>query len=189
MGVSMKPGATALTVMLREAISMAMALVRPIRPAFCGDVIGLAGVAHLRDDGGDIDDAAGAGAHHGGERLLDAEMGAGQIGSNDASQSSSFHTKREAVAGDCGVVHENIQTPYFSMTCLKPAFNLFGVGSSIFYGDGFTTRGTKFLPLARRVFLRCARHGNFCAGWGDSQGGVAANAWRLRLPGRLCLSD
>src|SRR6202007_2715188 len=33
-GVSMKPGATALTVILREAISMAMAFVRPMMPAF-----------------------------------------------------------------------------------------------------------------------------------------------------------
>src|SRR5215469_5304266 len=33
MGVSMKPGATAFTVMFREAISIAMALVNPIRPA------------------------------------------------------------------------------------------------------------------------------------------------------------
>ena len=32
-GVSMKPGAMAFTVMLREAISIAMALVSPIRPA------------------------------------------------------------------------------------------------------------------------------------------------------------
>src|SRR5881628_1251569 len=34
MGVLMKPGATAFTVMLREEISMAMAFVRPIRPPF-----------------------------------------------------------------------------------------------------------------------------------------------------------
>jgi len=33
-GVAIKPGATAFTVMPREAISMAIALVRPIRPAF-----------------------------------------------------------------------------------------------------------------------------------------------------------
>ena len=33
-GVSMNPGATAFTVMLREAISMATAFVRPMSPAF-----------------------------------------------------------------------------------------------------------------------------------------------------------
>ena len=34
MAVSMKPGATALTVMLREATSRATDMVRPISPAF-----------------------------------------------------------------------------------------------------------------------------------------------------------
>src|SRR5580692_11534780 len=81
MGVAMKPGATAFTVILREAISMAMALVRPTKPALA-DVVCLAGVAHLRHDTGYVDDAACAGAHHGGKGLLDTQVRASKICAN-----------------------------------------------------------------------------------------------------------
>jgi len=44
MSVSMRPGAMALTVMLREPISRAVVLVRPMRAGLGGGVVGLTGV-------------------------------------------------------------------------------------------------------------------------------------------------
>ena len=50
MSVAMKPGATALTVMLRRATSAATVLVMPIEPGLRGGVVGLAGVGLQADD-------------------------------------------------------------------------------------------------------------------------------------------
>jgi len=110
MGVSMKPGATALTVMLREAISMAIAFVRADqaglllrrnspgqRCPFCATTEAILMMRPAR------------------ARIMVAsacwmQKVAPVIRSNDDFPVVLLHTKREAVAGDCGVVHENIQT-------------------------------------------------------------------------------
>ena len=70
MSVSMKPGATAFTVMLRLAISCASDLVRPIRSGLRRHVVGLAGIAGLADHRRDVDDAAPALLHHAVQHLL-----------------------------------------------------------------------------------------------------------------------
>ena len=60
MAVSMKPGATAFTVMPREANSLATDFVMAINPTLGGGVVGLTGVAHQPDDRGDVNDASAA---------------------------------------------------------------------------------------------------------------------------------
>jgi len=72
-GETMKPGATAFTVMLREATSTAIARRQPDQAGLRGDVIGLAGVTSFGDDGGHVNDAAIALAQHEAERLLNRE--------------------------------------------------------------------------------------------------------------------
>jgi len=79
MGVSINPGATAFTVMFLEAIFYGDGFGKADQTGFTGDVVGLASVAHFRHDTGDVDDAAGAGAHHDRQRLLGAKVGPSQI--------------------------------------------------------------------------------------------------------------
>ena len=64
MSVSIRPGATAFTVTPRRATSAATVLVKAIRPALGGRVVGLAGVGAQADDRGDVDDPPAAGADH-----------------------------------------------------------------------------------------------------------------------------
>src|SRR2546429_499096 len=73
-----------------------------------------------RDDRSNIDNAASARAHHGSKSLLDAQVGTGQVRSNDGFPVVLLHTQRQAVARDGGVVHENIQAAEFLDYLLEP---------------------------------------------------------------------
>ena len=88
--VSMYPGATAFTVMLRLASSRARLLVRPMSPAFAAGVVHLARVAHHARHGRDVHDAAGtAGAAWPGRRPGQPVDGLKFV-SRTSSQSSCF---------------------------------------------------------------------------------------------------
>ena len=64
MSVVMKPGATALTVMFREASSRATVRVNPITPGLARRVVRLTRVAHQARHAGDVDDPAVPLPHH-----------------------------------------------------------------------------------------------------------------------------
>src|SRR5277367_6431127 len=135
MGVSMKPGATAFTVMLREATSTAMARVRPIS---------LAGVAGLRDYRADINDAAGALLEHRAESLLNAEMRAGEVGAQHSVPVFELHAQGESVAGDGGVVHQNVELAEFRENLLEGGFYLRGIGYVQWHGQRAAACGFDF---------------------------------------------
>src|SRR6266852_579902 len=141
-----------------------------------GDVIDLACVAHLRDDGGDVDDASSAGPHHDGKRLLDAEMSAGEIGAEDGVPVVGFHADSEAVAGDGGVVDEDVEAREFFEDGLEADFDLVEVGDVHFDSEGFPALSGELLDEGGEFFFVARGDGDLGAGFGEGQGGVAANA-------------
>ncbi len=113
MAVSMKPGATALQVMLRELTSRAMAMVSPISPALrkrhsfaCPKSL-----AHLTENTGDVDDASPALFEHGADDLLNAEIGGGQVRLQNGIPVGTLHSHHELIAGDAGVVDQDVDLP------------------------------------------------------------------------------
>ena len=75
---------------------------------FGGGVVGLAGLASFADDGRDVDDAAPAGFEHGLHAGLGYEEGAGEVGGEDVVPVFALHAEGKGVAGDAGVVDEDI---------------------------------------------------------------------------------
>ena len=106
--VAIGPGATTLTVMLREANSRASERARPDEAGLRRRVVGLAGLAGGADDRRDEDDAAPAGPHH----LLHGPLGdaeaAGEVGVDHAREVVVVHAQHEHVVGDAGVGHQHL---------------------------------------------------------------------------------
>ena len=75
---------------------------------FGGGVVRLAGLAGFADDGGDVDDAAPAVFDHLGHDGLSHEEGSGEIGREDVVPVFALHAHGEDVAGDSGVVDEDV---------------------------------------------------------------------------------
>ena len=80
MSVSIRPGATALTVTPRRATSAATRLGEADQAGLRGRVVGLAGVGPQADDRGDVDDAPEAGAQHRPQRAAGEPEGGGEVG-------------------------------------------------------------------------------------------------------------
>src|SRR5262249_4269265 len=71
-------------------------------------IIRLTGGARLADDARDVHDAAPAVTHHAGQNLLDTTKCAIQINVEHEVPVGGFHTHGQAVAGDAGVVHQDV---------------------------------------------------------------------------------
>ena len=71
------------------------------------------------------------------ERLLDAEVRAGEIGAHDGVPIVGLHAHGQAVAGDGGVVDQNVELAEFFEDLLEAGFDLFAVGDVHFHGEGF----------------------------------------------------
>src|SRR6266851_620230 len=99
---------------------------------FCGDIIGLAGIARLGYHRADVDDAARAGFHHRRQSLLDAEMRAGEIGAQDYFQSSGFMRMARPSRVVAALLTRISRRPNFSRTRLKPALTCSASDTSIF---------------------------------------------------------
>ena len=113
MSVSMKPGAMALTVMLRLAISWASDLVKSDQAGLRRYVIRLAGIAGFAHDRRDVDDAAPALLHHALHHLLNREKRAGEVGREHRVPIVLLHAQRQAVLGYGGVVHQDVDRAGF----------------------------------------------------------------------------
>ena len=75
---------------------------------FGGGVVGLAGLTGFADDRGDVDDAAPAVFDHLGHDGLGKEKGPGEVGGEDVVPVLALHAEGEDVAGDAGVVDEDV---------------------------------------------------------------------------------
>jgi hypothetical protein len=96
MSVSMKPGATALTVMFEQ-------------PALRRGVVGLADVAPLADDRRDVHDPAVVVLDHVRQRGLGHEEGAREVDREDLVPVLVVHLEHRLVDRDAGVVDEHVE--------------------------------------------------------------------------------
>ena len=107
MSVSMKPGATALTVMLRVASSRARALVKPIRPGLGRGIVHLAGIADRADHRADIDDAPAPLLEHAPQADLGETEHRGEIDVQRLLPFLALHAQNQRITCDAGVVDQD----------------------------------------------------------------------------------
>ena len=107
MSVSMKPGATALTVMPREASSLARDLVNPSSACLRRGVIGLSGIAGHAHDRGQVHDPPAARLHHLPHAGPGQAIHRGEIRGDDHVPVLGLHAQQQRVARDGGVVHQD----------------------------------------------------------------------------------
>ena len=105
--VSTKPGATALQVIDRLASSRAVALVRPMSPAFAASSWPGPSGRPARHRG-DVDDPAALGLEHRPGHGLDHVEGAEQVRLEDLAPVLDRHPHDQVVAGDAGVVDQDV---------------------------------------------------------------------------------
>ncbi len=111
MSVVMKPGATTLTVMLRLASSRARVLVKSDQAGFARGVIGLACIAARPATEAILMMRPAALPDHGAHDALDEIEGALEVGVDDDVPILLAHAHGQAVAGETGVVDQNIDAP------------------------------------------------------------------------------
>src|SRR5258708_2617102 len=128
---------------------------------FRGDVVVLPSVAAFGDDGRDVDDAAGAGFHHRRQHLLDADVRARKIGSDDRVPIVRLHAHGQTVAGDGGVVDEDIDFAEFFEDGFKAGLDLIDIGDVHLDGERFATLDDDFLNTFGELLFIASGDGNF----------------------------
>ena len=91
------------------------------------------------------------------------EMCAGQVSPDHCFPVFQLHAHGEAVAGDGGVVDQDIELAEFFENLLKAGFDLFGVGDVDFYGQSFAARGSDFADEQGQLFFVARGYGHFRA--------------------------
>ena len=104
MSVSIKPGATQLTVIWRDPISQASERVNPSMPAFACRIVGLSGIAHRCDYWGDIDNATLPRFHHAFYGAFTGAKHRGQIHVEHALPGIVIHPHEQTILGNTGIV-------------------------------------------------------------------------------------
>ena len=128
MSVSMKPGATTLTVMLRDAYSRAIELGRAEERRLGRGVGRLPDVAHLADDARHEDDPAPAAAHHAPARGAGAGDGAADVGRPELLEVLVLEAQEQAVDGDAGVGDEDVELAVALDDAVDRGVDRLGVG-------------------------------------------------------------
>ena len=91
-------------------------------------------------------------SHHRAQRLLNAQMRAGEIRAQHGVPVVGFHAHGEPVARDGGVVDENIEPAEFLEDLLESGFHLLGVGNVHLYGQSRAARAFDFCNQRRKLF-------------------------------------
>jgi len=89
----------------------------------------LSGLTSLADDGGDVDDASPPVLDHLGHEGLGQQKCAGEVCGEDVVPVLAFHAHGEDVAGDSGVVDEDVDSAEVGENCFGAVFD------GVFAGD------------------------------------------------------
>ena len=143
---------------------------------FAGRVVGLAGVADEAADGGDVDDATVAGFHHGADDGAGKEEGGAEVGVEDALPVFVAHAQEECVAGDAGVVDENVDFLKFLEDGFGEGLGGFGVGDVAGEGVGLSTGGAAGFDSGCEAFRRAGHEGQGGAVLGEEFGNGEADS-------------
>ena len=108
--------------------------------------------------------------------MLDAEVGAGEIGAQDRFPIVRLHAHGQAVAGDGGVVDQDVETAEALEELLEPYFDLFDVGDVHFDGECFVAFGDEFANKRVQFFFGAGGDGYLGPGLREGQGSIATNA-------------
>jgi hypothetical protein len=136
----------------------------------------LSGSAHLADDGRDVDDPSPALLEHAAEDCLDEQERRAEVGREHVIPVGALHAEEQGVAGDAGVVDEDIDFTELGGNLLdRGADGVLGShvegkgGGLAAFGDDL---GHHFLQLL--FIARGQGHG--CARFGQRDGAGAANS-------------
>ena len=147
----MKPGAMQLTVMPRLADLLRQRLGHADQPGLGGGIIGLAGIAGRADHRGDRDDPAEAGAHHRLQRRAGEAEGGLEVDPDHVGPFLVLHPHREIVAGDAGIVDQDVELPERLDRLRHQRVDRGAVAKVADQGDMIAAEpGAKGLELARR---------------------------------------
>ena len=108
MSVSMKPGATTLARMLRDAELLGDRLGEADQPRLARRVVRLPLVADDADDAGDVDDPSPAPLHHAARRRANRDERAAQVGVDHGVPVVVLDAEQDVVARQPGVVDEDV---------------------------------------------------------------------------------
>ena len=122
-------------------------------------VVGLPRLAHLAENAGDVDDASPALLEHGADDLLDAEIRGSQIGLQDGVPVGALHAHDELIAGDAGVVDQDIDLAELGDGGLDGGLDLLFVGDIESEGRGFAAGGGDFGDQFVELFLIASGYG------------------------------
>ena len=142
------------------------------------NVIRLAGVPHLRDDGGNIDDPPRARPHHRGQCLLDAQVRTRQVGANHGIPIVLLHAHRQGVARDRRIVHQNVQPPELFHYRFESRLDLLRIGHIHLHSEGFSTSSDNVLHECCELLLIPRGDSDFRSRFRQRQRCVAPNALR-----------
>ena len=95
---------------------------------FRGGVVGLPRVAHRAHHGRDVDNAAGTLFHHAAQYGLAGTEDGFQVDLHDFVPLFFFHPHQQVVAGDAGVVHQNVEFAEFFFNIGNQVFDTVGFG-------------------------------------------------------------
>src|SRR5690606_28390572 len=141
-----------------------------------GGVVGLAGVAHHAGGAADVDDAAEAALHHGPGGSAAGDEGALEVHADDLVELLIAHAHQQVVAGDAGVVDEDVEPAVLG----GDLFDRRAEGGAVADINGRDTRGSSCgldggLEVVERGFGAADEH-HVAAIRGETLGDAAADA-------------
>src|SRR5580692_6340401 len=147
-------------------------------PCFGSGIVRLSGLAHLSEDAGDVDDASPALFKHGGDDLLNAEEGGGEISLEHGVPIGTFHPHHKLIASNSGVVNENVNFAELGDGGFNGRFDLLFIGDIDGEGNGFASGGGDFGDQFIELVLITRGDSNGRAFFGKAQGAGTADALR-----------
>src|SRR5271170_262905 len=147
-------------------------------PGFRRGVVGLSRLPHLAEDAGDVDDASPALLEHGGGDLLDAEICGGKVSLQDGVPVSALHAHDELVAGDAGVIDQDVDLAELADGGLDGGLDLPFVGDVEGKGRGLAACGGDLVHQIIQLVLITRGYGYCCAGAREFQCAGSSDALR-----------
>ena len=144
-------------------------------------------MSHLAEDASDVDDASPALFEHGANDLLDAEISGSEVRLQHGVPVGAFHPHDELVAGDAGIVDQDVDLAELGDGRLDRGFNLLFVADIEGEGGCFAVCGGDLIHQLIQLVLIARGHCDRGACRGELDCAGAADA--LRCSGNQCHSS
>src|SRR5271157_523814 len=141
-------------------------------------IVRLPGLSHLPEDAGDVDDASPALLEHRADDLLNREVGGSEIGLEDGIPVGALHAHDQLIAGDAGVVDQDIYLAELRDGGFDRGLDLLFVADIESKCARLAARSADFTDHFVQLFLIPCGDRNSRAVFGKAQGAGASNALR-----------